>query len=259
MSRQIKVTADSFDEIKREFEEYLQNGKFADGKISFTKQIGKNDKKANLLFTETAWVKMRLLVDGYDSEIGWHGTAYKTEAGYLVTDIFVYPQVVTSTTVDSDKNEYPKWLESLPDDVFNNLRFQGHSHVNMSTGSSGTDEKDRAEWLDMLKDGMFYIFVIANKKNDLNIWIYDLEDNQLYERSDVTVSLVSDGSGIIEFSDEAKRMVQKKSYSSQYQPPAQTTGAAKPSYIYSPKNSSKNYYSGYWDDEYDAYYGREWK
>ena len=72
MARQIKVNDESYDEIRKEFEEFLKTGKFADGKISFSKQIGKNDKKTELFFTESAWVKMRILVDGYDSEIGWH-------------------------------------------------------------------------------------------------------------------------------------------------------------------------------------------
>ncbi len=257
MARQIKVNDESYDEIRKEFEEFLKTGRFADGKISFSKQIGKNDKKTELFFTESAWVKMRILVDGYDSEIGWHGTAYRVDGGYLVTDIFVYPQTVTGTTVESDKTEYPKWLEGLPDDVFDNLRFQGHSHVNMGTGSSGTDEKDRAEWLEMLKDDMFYIFVITNKKNEMNIWIYDLAENQLYERADVTVKLVPDGTGIIEFSEQAKELVKKKTYVSQY---PVTTGQTGGKYTYSTKNAAgKNYYSGYWDDDDDSYYWRNWR
>lgn len=150
-----------------------------------------NNIRPLVIFTEEAYTKMQKLVDYSKDEIAWHGFVQKSPKyanTYLVYDILVYPQYVTAATVDPDEEEYAKWLGEVMDkynDEFNNMHFHGHSHVNMATTPSGTDRTFREELTVNLKKGDFYIFLITNKKEDINLEIYDKENDILFETKDI--------------------------------------------------------------------------
>lgn len=189
--------------------------KLSDGKINFTKTFGNIQRKATLYFTELAYLKMLTLVREFDKEVAWHGIAKRhdtEEDAYVISDILVYPQEVTGATVNTDQEKYQMWLMSHEDDVFDNIRMQGHSHVNMGTTPSTVDTSLYERLLDQLDDTMFYIFLIWNKRNEKTIKIYDLAKNVLFETADVTVSLIEDGTGMEKFLSTAKEMVQDKKY-----------------------------------------------
>lgn len=76
-------------------------------------------------FTPLAFAKMMMLVEVNDKEVGWHGTVERRNNNFVITDIFVYPQVVTPTTVEPSQEEYNEWQTELPDDIHNSLRFMG--------------------------------------------------------------------------------------------------------------------------------------
>lgn len=214
MSKLIKITSDCLDEVRKDFEEALQSGKFSDGKITFTKSIGSINRKANVFFTDLAWVKMQTLIREFDKEIAWHGIAFRgddeTKDDYIIKDILVYPQEVTAATVNTDQEKYQTWLFEHDDDVFNNIRMQGHSHVNMGTTPSSVDSSLYDRILEQLDDDMFYIFMIWNKRGDKTIKIYDMAKNVLFETSDCTVSVLEDGYSIERFLKEAKSLVSDK-------------------------------------------------
>lgn len=213
MSKIIKITSENIDEIRRAFEEALKGAKLSDGKISFTKTFGNIQRKANLYFTEIAYLKMLTLVREFDKEVAWHGIAKRCEDeedAYIISDILVYPQEVTGATVNTDQEKYQMWLMNHDDEVFNNIRMQGHSHVNMSTTPSPVDTSLYERILEQLDDDMFYIFLIWNKRNEKTIKIYDLAKNVLFETLDITVSIRSENIGIERFLKEAKEMVQNK-------------------------------------------------
>lgn len=214
MSKLIKITSDCLDEVRKDFEEALKSGKFSDGKITFTKSIGNINRKANVLFTDLAWVKMQTLIREFDKEIAWHGIAFRgddeTKDDYIIKDILVYPQEVTAATVNTDQEKYQTWLFEHDDDVFNNIRMQGHSHVNMGTTPSSVDSSLYDRILEQLDDDMFYIFMIWNKRGDKTIKIYDMAKNVLFETSDCTVSVLEDGYSIERFLKEAKSLVSDK-------------------------------------------------
>lgn len=236
MSKMIKLTPECLAEIRKDFESSLQGAKIADGKISYTKTFGYINRKATVYFTEVAWLKMQTLIREFDKEVAWHGVAYrgddKSKDGYYITDILVYPQEVTGATVNTDQEKYEMWLMQHEDEVFNNIRMQGHSHVNMGTTPSSVDTTHQEKILAQLEDGMFYIFMIWNKRGEKTIKIYDLEKNILFDGNDVTVEVQDDGTGMTAFLAEAKKMVQdKKTY-------AQTTGS-------SYRGSYGGYYGGY--------------
>ena len=152
--------------------------------INYQMPVQKQDK-ARLIILPAAWEKLIALVDECDKEIAWHGTVIKTNYTYTVTDVFVFPQTVTGSTVTSDETEYSMWLAGQPDEIFNSLRFHGHSHVNMGVSPSGVDTTYQEDILRNLKD--FYIFAIFNKKGDHWCAIYDVESNTAYDDKDIEV------------------------------------------------------------------------
>lgn len=214
MSKMIKLTPECLAEIRKDFESSLQGAKIADGKISYTKTFGYINRKATVYFSEMAWLKMQTLIREFDKEVAWHGVAHRGEDEskdeYYITDILVYPQEVTGATVNTDQEKYEMWLMMHEDDVFNNIRMQGHSHVNMGTTPSGVDTTHQEKILAQLEDGMFYIFMIWNKRGEKNIKIYDLAKNILFDGTDVVVEVKDDGTGMSAFLAEAKKMVQDK-------------------------------------------------
>lgn len=149
-----------------------------------------NMPKATLVIENTAWQKICALVDQCDKEVAWHGIVRKENNVYTITDVLVFPQEVTGATVTSDETEYSLWLMQQPDEVFNNIRFHGHSHVNMGVSPSGVDTHYQDNILKNLKD--FYIFAIFNKKGDNWVSIYDVEDNIAYGDKDIELVLPND-------------------------------------------------------------------
>lgn len=226
MSKLIKPTNEAIEKLKSDFISALNNMKWENGKINFQANLGTVDRKATVFFTDLAWRKMQALVADFNSEIGWHGVAYRDEDeakdNYYITDILVYPQEVTGATVTTDQEEYQMWLMNHDDDVFNNIRMQGHSHVNMSTSPSSVDWNLYKNILDQLEDDMFYIFMIWNKSNARTIMIYDMKKNILFETADVTVKC-HDEDGFLAFMADAKEKVKTKASTySTYTPKSNT-------------------------------------
>ncbi|MCD8376445.1 MAG: hypothetical protein LUD69_05830 [Oscillospiraceae bacterium] len=215
MSKVIKFTQQEIEEMRGEFDKALQDAKLADGKFSFTKSVGQLNRKAKLYFTPSSYIKMQMLVADADKEIAWHGVAKRHETekdAYVISDILVYPQIVTGANVDTDQEKYQMWLMGFEDDVFNNIRMQGHSHVNMGVTPSGVDTSFYEKILDQLEDDMFYVFLIWNKRGDNWIKIYDLAENVLFETVDITLGFVEDGVDFGKFLTDARASVQDKVY-----------------------------------------------
>ena len=175
--------------------------------LTLSQQLKNNvTQKAEVHFSAQAYYKMFALVDECDKEIAWDGTVYRdTESPHIfyVTDIIVYPQMVSGATVDTDDIPYLEWLNGLDDETFNHRRFNGHSHVNMGVTPSGTDTTYREQSILNIKD--FYIFGIFNKKHEFNFQIYDVENNIIYDSQDVMFYIPEP-----DYSDWAKQMMKEK-------------------------------------------------
>lgn len=189
----IKIPEETQKKLIEDFTKYLTKERMSDAKINYTASItdfiAKNAIKPTVQFTPEAYLKMYTLVQNTSDEIGWHGIVTKHNNLYIITDILVYPQITTASTVTGDDDKYPEWLVKLPDEIFNKIRFQGHSHVNMATNPSGVDSNFYDAILQSLEPGDYYIFCIMNKKNDLNIWLYDFNQNIIFEKKDITVQI----------------------------------------------------------------------
>lgn len=216
MSKPIYLTKEYIDNMVEEFRKNVTDAKMSDGKISFSKSFdytGEDDTKAYVIFTPMAYVKMLTLLKHFDTEVAWHGTVRREdEDTFVITDVMVYPQTVTGATVNTDQEEYQKWMMTLEDDVFNSMRMQGHSHVNMGTSPSGVDSNHQQQILAQLKEDDYYIFMIFNKRLDHTIKIYDYANNVMYEDKDVIVSVADDEFDVESFIAESDHAVTHKTY-----------------------------------------------
>lgn len=203
MAKHIKLTPDLYEDVVNRFRQAMATSKFADGKISFSANVSTVERRATVKFTAEAYKKMWSLIDGFTTEVGWHGVAKRGDDAskdeYIISDVFVYPQMVDGANVNTDQNRYQTWLYSHENEVFNNLRFHGHSHVNMGTSPSSVDNNLYSEFLAQLTDDDFYIFMIWNKRKEKTIKIYDMKKNILFETADVTVEIETDDSDNIDF------------------------------------------------------------
>lgn len=249
MSKSIKIDASFIETAKADFIKMCDEGKFIDGKIVFNRTIATNTgKKATLSIEDLAWRKMKALVDEFDKEIAWHGIAKRGEAEneYVIEDVLVYPQTVTAATVETDQEKYQMWLYSQEDDVFNHIRMQGHSHVNMNTSPSGVDTTYYERIVEQMGNEDFYIFMILNKKGSRYVNIYDMKSNTIFETSDVTVTLLIDPEDPIHaLIKDAKEKVKDEPK------PAVTPAAAATRYA----GTSYNNYTGYGNGYGNGYYG----
>lgn len=184
MAHPIRMTKEQIKDAMATFHKLLTDVKTPTGQVQLNYSLtAVEDTKATLKITELAWKKITALVDECSKEIAWHGTVHKDRNTYTIEDIIVFPQTVTGATVTTDETEYSMWLAQQTDEVFNHLRFHGHSHVNMGVSPSGTDLTYQSDMLKNVKD--FYIYAIFNKKGANWCVIYDVEDNIVYEDSDI--------------------------------------------------------------------------
>lgn len=214
MPKPMRVTNDILEQIAKEFLRKLPNMALVDGRISFVQDfVFKKGERVKVEFTRMAYDKMMALVDGYSSEVAWHGLVSKvSDKHYLIDDILVYPQTVSGVTVNTDQEEYDQWLMGIDNDDFNRLKFQGHSHVNMATSPSGTDLQHQSKIISQLGADGFYIFLIINKKRDYTIKVYDAESNALYENDSVDVVIPDEIQDLEAFMKDAEKLVAKYRY-----------------------------------------------
>ena len=187
----MKVDENTIKQQQKALKEKLKNFKTANlSSITITLPMEiKDHEKAILEFTQEAIGKIKALVRGCNKEIAWHGTVEKTivnkQAVYTVGDVFMFPQEVTAATVKGIPDKYAIWNAQLPDEIYNKMRFHGHSHVNMGVTPSGVDTNYQDEMIETLED--FYVFIIINKRDEIWAKIVDVNDNIVYEKADIII------------------------------------------------------------------------
>lgn len=193
-----------------------------DIKLSISIDVAEDDRKATLIFTKKAYIKMYALVNKFTTEVEWHGTVRRiNENSFEVTDVLIFPHEARATTVTSNQEEYNEWLDSLDDETFDSLRFHGHSHVDMPVSPSSTDNTYRRCVLNNFgiptsNTDFFYIFLIANKKGNMNVEIYDLQNNASYSNDEIDLIMqLDDDEYLSEFLAEAESVVKTSVHYSQ--------------------------------------------
>lgn len=243
MSKPIYFTEAMKQEAMAEFKQAIDTMSCLDGHVKYETSYywpQEKDEKGRPIedfvtvrFSETATKKQRLLIDSFETEVGWHGIAHRDkedETLFHIDDILVFPQEVGGASVDSDQQEQGhQWLlGTLTPEQFNSLRFHGHSHVNMSTSPSGTDNtfqqkmvgmvcgdgfkpEMRSKIVEQLGDSAFYVFMICNKKGEFHVRVFDVLHNSMYTSKEVHVEMAEDHS-LDEFLNDARSKVKEKSY-----------------------------------------------
>lgn len=167
-------------------------------------------------FTPLAWTKMWALVDAFNSEVAWAGLCSRIKTGhFLVEDILVHKQTVTGGTVRTDPAEYDEWLDYYrenDEETFFKIALHGHSHYNFMARPSGKDEEVQRDFTAWLDGDMFYIFVIANRRRDLWVKVYDMETKMMYWDTAVEVNVESNDFNMNDFIKTAKGMVKDMSH-----------------------------------------------
>ena len=228
MAKAIKLTAAEIDAVIQEFKNRCEesNGSLLDSSIEcngveFTFKKKRNDikveEKAKVILTSKAWMKTKLLVDKFSSEVGWYYVADRGENAneFILIDVYVFPQEVTGSTVRMDIGETQKWSFEIPDDIYMRFRGHGHSHNSMGTTPSKQDEDTRVATIATQPDDGFYVFAIWNKKYEVNLTVLDLASNIQYESKDCELE-VQDDDGYLKLADDAEKYVKKTTYASSW-------------------------------------------
>lgn len=207
------------DELIAQLKSALANARCYD-QISLKSLFTTDKRDVVLSFSERAWIKIKSLVDEFDTEVQWHGLVRRvSESEFNIYDIIVPPHSVTGSTVTSDYKAYQDWLFNLDDETFNALKFHGHSHVNMGCSPSSIDTKYRHDVVtqlpspEMCVDGTdsFYIFLIFNKKGEWTGEVYDVTNNALYETKEISLCVpLGDDETIDSFIEAAKKVAVKE-------------------------------------------------
>jgi len=206
------MTDEMKEQAQNDFAAMLDGLKMSDGKINYKQSFNCEDRCATVWLTPEVYIKTLALVTEFSDEVAWHGSVIRDgDSDFVIEDIFVYPQEVTGSTVNTDQAAYTEWLYGLDDEAFTKIRMQGHSHVNMSVSPSGVDDRHRQQILEQLESDMFYIFMVWNKSLSVHTLVYDMAKNILYEDKDIEVRIIGE-EGMEEFLADAREKVQKRSH-----------------------------------------------
>lgn len=178
--------------IQKEFQKALKKYKSTNTTFQFnyTPKLS-STKRIKIYCLPTAWCKIITLVQKTETEIAWHMLIEKvSKTQYIITDILVYPQTVTGATVNTDDTKYALWVNSIPDKEFETMKGQGHSHVNMGVSPSSVDTSYYTSLLQTMQKG-FYLFMITNKKGDMFLQLIDIDNNTIYENTDIIFEIAS--------------------------------------------------------------------
>lgn len=133
-------------------------------------------------FTTYVLMKMKAYIDEHDKEISWLGVVDKNENEYIVSDVMLFEQKVSGVTTDISEESLTAFGTKLivegKQDLFNKIRLWGHSHVNMSTFASGTDNSTFEQFYPNCD---YFIRLIANKKGEMKLDLVDMNNNLKYE------------------------------------------------------------------------------
>lgn len=212
MSKNLICPEAELNNILQKVSALIRNKKNVRGRINFDYDLPDLSNKAKLYFTTLAWLKMVSLVSSFNKEVQWHGTVEQiNENTWKVNDILTFPHEATGATVTSKQEEYEEWINTLDDNTFNQLRFHGHSHVEMGVTPSDVDMKYREKVIQNISPNdtsSYYIFLILNKRNEITIEIYDIAKNIVYKNlKDIEVVVETEDGTLADFVKGAKEKV----------------------------------------------------
>lgn len=171
--------------------------------------------------TLETWVKMKMLVDSFETEIGWLSSVfYDAEADtYTVDGVFVPEQTVHSAETDMKQEDIVRLQQQLIekglDNYADNMLCWGHSHVNMPVSPSKTDEETFEESYSTNPD--IYIMIIMNKSGAITFDVY--LDGFIYRGYPFEIDYGIGKKMLDDFIEEAKGKAKRPIYKSKHPSP----------------------------------------
>tara|TARA_R110000851_G_scaffold15872_1_gene52235 strand:- start:2065 stop:3096 length:1032 start_codon:yes stop_codon:yes gene_type:complete len=137
-------------------------------------RIKVSGQTSGFTITMSAYVyqRMRYLVDNVDAEVAWLGTVEKKGNAFNITEIYVFNQEVTGSSVSAESDDIAALTNELIEkqgkektlmDIVPNLRAFCHSHHTMKTFWSATDE----DGIDGLGNSQFLISLVLNRAGSM--------------------------------------------------------------------------------------------
>ncbi len=143
-------------------------------------------------YTHEAWEMMWYVINKCTQEVGWLGLVERDEENnsFLITEIFVPEQLVHGAETDISAEALGKLANDLElaGKDSSQLRYWGHSHVNMGVSPSLTDEMQIDDYLEHAD---WFIRSIQNKRGESKVDVYDTEENAVFQCVDSDVLSVT--------------------------------------------------------------------
>ena len=192
-----------------------------------------------ILISEEAKEKLDLYIEHCDIEISGLGEIIKQEDGtYLITDLFLFEQSCTGASTSLKSGDIAKFANERINQGLDvsHLNLWWHSHVNMGTFWSSTDE-EAINTLDMA----FMVSIVGNKKGDY-LMRYDLFEPVRIEIDHIPLEVQSSKKEESELSKSIRKEIESK-VSGHFQ-------------SFGSKSRYRNYAYDEWDDCYPDIYPR---
>lgn len=161
-----------------------------------------------ILFKAEALIKQNTLIATHNHEVCWYGLVDRIDdETFVIEDILVHPQNVTSTSVRIDDADILEWTANIPDEIYNKIKFSGHSHVQMGVFRSQQDEETEKGHAQQLPNGGYYIFVVANQFGRSDYRVYIKENDELIKYDDVEYDVIVGDKTLVEFRIESEKNI----------------------------------------------------
>jgi len=140
-----------------------------------------------IIFKPEVLYAQKCIVELCKEEVGWVGMVKKEGNTYLIEEIFLPSQGAHGTECEILANGYIPIEEEMTrrgtfDRMFNDLKFWGHSHVNMGVGPSSEDRKSAIKRC--TDAGDYFIRCICNKDGKMHLSFFDNLKGVAYENID---------------------------------------------------------------------------
>lgn len=131
-----------------------------------------------IVITPEALATMHRYVDRCSTEVGWLGTAeWRDDSTILIDRVILFNQHVSGATTRITAEGLHEVAEELlaqgeeGEAILENLRFWGHSHVEMQCFPSSQDDRQMKDFEE--NGSPFFVRGIFNKNGDVKFDIYD--------------------------------------------------------------------------------------
>jgi hypothetical protein len=127
--------------------------------------------------TPEAYSDMLTIVDESPEEVSWLGAVDMLDSDFLIHEIFLIDQECGPASTDMLEEGFVKLSRELlarPNgtELWNSIKFWGHSHVRMDVFASGTDDAQMDRFKRNARHDEWFIRGIFNKKGNAKFWLY---------------------------------------------------------------------------------------